>query len=95
MKTLFKVSFEITQFVMAEDEGEAIDVAEDATRDDFLFSDAAYAKEVTHKGIYEGGWDDNSLVYGADDDTTLAEAWAHLPEHPTVSKLKAMQKAAK
>ncbi len=82
MKKLFTVSVEFEYSVMAEDEREALDYADDVVRDMSGLSDSGHATvAVTMKpdGTFStnlpSGWSREDLVYGVDNgDQTLAEA---------------------
>lgn len=81
-KRLYIVRVEIEFAVLAEDEDDAISHTSEAVMDTFLES-AADAELISFHKIPGSekmipnrpkGWDDTSLVYGADEDTTLGEA---------------------
>lgn len=82
MKKLYTVTVEFEYAVLAEDEREAMDYANDALRD-VIVEEYASATETVYMPMGNvkmpqvrrpDDYDDTSLVYGADEDITLAEA---------------------
>ena len=77
---LYRVDVEFTYYIMAESADEATAAAREVASDLDL-SDCGCAVEVKHDDTSE--WDDtDALVYGSDDDLTLADAWPKPPEPP-------------
>ena len=77
--SLYIVRVELEFAVEAADEHEALDAIDDATRDVFLADHASVTKiKKSSRVKYPHAWDDSSLIYGTDEDTTLGEALAKL-----------------
>ena len=80
VKKLFEVSTEIYAYVMAENEEEAREVGHEALGDQHYSSSDIKTEEVKGKDhCLMSDWEPESLVYGTDTDTTLAEAMKDLP----------------
>ncbi len=82
MKRLYSVVVEFEYAAMAESEAEACSYATEVVRD-MCIDDCAtarltvdYIPKTTIPHASPPDWDDGSLVYGTDTDTTLAEAIA-------------------
>lgn len=81
MKRLYTVTVEFDYAVMAESESDAIRTADDAAGDVYLRECASATLTVqpvpTTTGHFYTNlpeWDDDSLVYGCDEDITLGDA---------------------
>jgi hypothetical protein len=74
MKHLYKVEVSFTYYVLAESEDDAQSYCDDAFRDEGKYS-CSDAHEVTARTSHFD-WSGDTLVYGADTDTTLDEALA-------------------
>jgi len=81
-KKLYAVTVEVTYYALASSEREACGYADDAINDTSFIEDSAYANQVKHarECIYDGGWEPDSLVYGADGDLTLEAAFDAVKE---------------
>lgn len=81
-KKLFEVRMEVVAFVEADDENTALEIGHRALREEADNCwDAIDTREVTHRGwSLEGGWNETSLVYGCDTDTTLGTWLIDLPK---------------
>ena len=86
-KKLYEVRVEFTYYALADDAQDAEWLSDDAFRDEdhTAISDAT---EITSANGYIE-WPGNSLVYGADKDTTLDEALAAIGL-PSVEAMKAL-----
>ena len=80
-KKLYRVTVEHTTYVLADNMLEAEDVAREALRDEepeFWTSEVAAGEDFA-----KSGWDEHSLVWGADEDTRLVDVWPKAPVPPT------------
>lgn len=81
MKKLYKGFASVEFFFLSEDEDVDFDVEKYAMQ---AVRDACFNKldsiRVTRPDISLSGWSKDSLVYGADRETTLGEALSRLPE---------------
>jgi hypothetical protein len=82
-KRLYVVQVEFEFAALAESAEEACRFTDEAVRDMSMMDDCAHAQIIRfHKfpnhpekvAMRPDGWEDDALVYGADQDTTLAEA---------------------
>lgn len=85
-KKLYEVRVEFTYYALADDARDAEWLSDDAFRDEDHTA-IADATEITKANGYIE-WPGNSLVYGADQDTTLDEALASIGL-PSVVEMKA------
>lgn len=67
-KKLWMVPLELTVVVYAEDESEAMRIAEDEWNDGCQLPEAGYANPITSARNLPGEWDADSLPFGEQDD---------------------------
>jgi len=77
MPKLYEVTFEITAYVLAEDEDEAIDLAGGEVQLDFSAWEYGSAVEVGPSSPMAAKWDKLCLIYHGDRDTDikLGDVW--------------------
>lgn len=79
MRKLYKAVAEVVVFYEADEETAELDgedYLQEAVRDNGINNYMVYA--VTKKDVPRDGWDDDSLVYGAEGDLMLGDALAKL-----------------